>query len=55
MNAMREAIRYEAYTSEMYREFHRIPERSRFEVKTHAKIREELSLENTAKKWMELL
>jgi len=42
MDAMREALRYKEYTSGLYREFHKIPERSRFEVKTHAKIREEL-------------
>lgn len=30
------------YSVSLYREFHKIPEKSRFEVKTHKKIREEL-------------
>jgi len=31
-----------SYAKEMYRAFHKIPEKSRFEIKTNKRIREEL-------------
>lgn len=46
MNYLKEALAEEAYTTEMYRRFHRFPEPSRHEVKTHRMIREALNAEN---------
>lgn len=42
MELVREAEKNRGYVIGLYREFHKIPERSRFEVKTHLRIREEL-------------
>ena len=46
MDYLKEALAEEAYTTEMYQRFHRFPEPSRHEVKTHRMIREALNAEN---------
>ncbi len=42
MDFLKAAEAEKQYASEMYRTFHRIPEKSRFEIKTNKRIREEL-------------
>lgn len=42
MDFLKAAVAEQGYMKEMYRAFHKIPERSCFEIKTHKRIREEL-------------